>query len=841
MADHITSFDELFAHGSRWLRADVHLRSPSDGHFSSRGVDTANPAAAHEEWVNRLVEEGIRVGVVTNHNKFDLDEFNALNKRCRKEAIGLFPGVELSVRGGGGSIHILIVFERETWINNKERKDFINRFLGTAFEHVANFETDDVPCKWDIGETLRTLEEHQKNGRDSFVVLAHVDDKNGVFRKIGPGLRHEFNDRFRHFVLGAQVAYVKLGEMSFSALRLALVMKEYRVRDRFPPPRAGRIDRLSFTGGLLDGCTINLSAEMTNLIGIRGSGKSSVLEAIRYAFGIDLKSLDGEDIDYKETLVQRVLGSGGAVKIEFSSGDGKSFTVVRVLNDSPVVYRDDTVIPDIRPGSLLTVRYFGQKDLARFSERKFAHELIERFAAGDDRGIGNEDIHRKIQSLLLTLEHHDAALAQLDNIRAELASVKESLTAFDEHNLHEKLQSQIAFENELRQASELLTAQDQTVEALKIWYDDYYEPYRRKMKHTTNSDQLHLHGVREAGEKFLNVLGSLEETIRELESRRDDTRNEHERIAGEFSTLRESFAAVRRTLTLPENLSPDTYVALTKREKVLGAKLSELDSIENKRSLARKQLERSLVALQNRWHEQFETRKTAVQALNDASAGVQIEITFKDDKSLFAEQLNTLTTGIQRRTVEKIAEAFSDGIEIYRDLAGDATRLRTEAGVNESQIEKLREAVNRNTQALLTFRPPDRVELTFRGKPLHEHSLGQRATALMLFLLSQDDIDVLIVDQPEDDLDNQTVYAEIVSRILEKKGRHQIIFATHNPNIPVLGDAEQIVRCRFAPGGIDIAQGAVDNRSIQREIVSVMEGGSEAFTRRQRIYDAWTR
>jgi chromosome segregation protein len=644
----------------------------------------------------------------------------------------------------------------------------------------------------------------------------------------------------------SKVAYVKLGELSFSALRLALTMKEQRVRNVLPSPRAGRIESVSFTGGLLDGRTITPSPEMTNLIGIRGSGKSSVLEAIRYAFEIDLKRLDGEDIDYKETLVQRILGSGGSVSIVFTSGDGTRYTVSRVLNDSPVVSRDGVVIPDIRPASLLTVRYFGQKDLARFSERQFAHELIERFAGGagctgengstDTRST--DDILQRIQSLLLTLQHHDASLAQLEEVRAQLAAVMESLKGFEEHNLHEKLQSQITFEQELRQVADVLATQDELVQSLQLWYDDNYEPYRRRLQQLDGS---HLQGVREAADRFFSVLAGLQDTISALRGHREETGQARDRLNADYSILRDSFAEARRTLTLPDNLSPDTYLDLVKREKTLHAKLSELESIEKRRSLARTQLEQSLAALQQRWQEQFQAKKRAVEALNDASEGVQIELTFKANKDLFTEQLNTLTTGIQKRTVEKIVDTFSDGIEIYRDLAGGAHRLLADAGLNESQVEKLREAVDHNTQALVTFRPPDRVDLTYRGTPLHEHSLGQRATALMLFLLSQDEIDVLIVDQPEDDLDNQTVYAEIVSRILEKKGRQQIVFATHNPNIPVLGDAEQIVRCRFTPDRIDIAQGAVDSGAIQKEIVDVMEGGDDAFRRRQRIYDSWTR
>ncbi|WP_262232418.1 ATP-binding protein, partial [Escherichia coli] len=77
--------------------------------------------------------------------------------------------------------------------------------------------------------------------------------------------------------------------------------------------------------------------------------------------------------------------------------------------------------------------------------------------------------------------------------------------------------------------------------------------------------------------------------------------------------------------------------------------------------------------------------------------------------------------------------------------------------------------------------------IEFRGKPLEQHSLGQRASALMLFVLNQQDNDVVIIDQPEDDLDNQTIYDDVIKIIRAMKPRTQFIFATHNANIPVLG------------------------------------------------------
>jgi chromosome segregation protein len=144
-----------------------------------------------------------------------------------------------------------------------------------------------------------------------------------------------------------------------------------------------------------------------------------------------------------------------------------------------------------------------------------------------------------------------------------------------------------------------------------------------------------------------------------------------------------------------------------------------------------------------------------------------------------------------------------------------------------------------NLSALLTWQVPNEYAIRYHGKHLKNHSLGQRASALILFVLSQNDNDVIIIDQPEDDLDNQTIYEDVIKLVRRLKSKTQFIFATHNPNIPVLGDAEQIISCTYTEDAIEPATGSIDSPEQQTAIVSIMEGGSEAFQRRKEIYEIW--
>ena len=98
---------------------------------------------------------------------------------------------------------------------------------------------------------------------------------------------------------------------------------------------------------------------------------------------------------------------------------------------------------------------------------------------------------------------------------------------------------------------------------------------------------------------------------------------------------------------------------------------------------------------------------------------------------------------------------------------------------------------------------------------------------------------MIIIDQPEDDLDNQTIYDDVIKLIREMKPFTQFIFATHNANFPVLGDAEQVHACRYQDENVVVQSGSIDSRPIQQAIISIMEGGEEAFNKRKEVYNLW--
>ncbi len=874
-----------FPNGARWLRADFHLHTPADrSHFEQPAVGSN----WHEAYIARLMEEKIGLGVLTNHNQFDLAEYKTLRKASNQAGITLLPGVELSVQGGRTGVHILVVLDPESWVFNKEAVDFPNRFLDEAFQHEPNRKSEDTACRWTLLQALESLNDHRQHGRDSFVILAHVDDAKGAFKELGAGLGQHFNELFRRSVLGAQKVrshnnwtnlsqwlggdawqparvegsdcksldqvgkahlenelpmqtWLKLGATTFAAVRLALspAIRKHRLASTPPQPAHSRIAALSWrgAGGLLDGQSLPLSSDLNTLIGIRGSGKSTLLECLRYVLDLPV-SAEADPDAYKPGLVERALCSGGKITAELHTRDGITYRVERTLRESPKVFRDGVAIPNLRPASLVRARYFGQKDLAAFGERRFADELIKRFL-GSVRDDAEDTLRAQIEQRLVTLAQGRVRLAKIDEVFAELAHVEEDLRRFQEHGLAEKLREQIAHEKDLDHAVHAAAQIADTCAAFRSARDDHADALRALASHQPAGDGAHYGPLRQAIDRAIAGLAKIDAALPEIAAALTDAQSAYRSMDTLLEAKKESFAEVRRGLHLQGALSADTFVQLTRRRDSLLAQKQELETLRARQITFELAMRQDLIRLQQIWHEHHQARLSDIARLNASAVELRIDLAFKADRDAFTEKLRALISGtLQRPTLEKIARAFSDGPELYLDLFHDATAAAT-AGLTTEQIVKLRESLAPHLKELLAWRCPDRIEITYKAKPLAEHSLGQRATALMLFLLTQEDFDLLIVDQPEDDLDNQTLFEEVVTRLIDLKGRRQLVFATHSPTIPVLGDAEQVVRCAFNPSHIETKTGGIDDPVTQQDIILIMEGGSDALARRQQIYESW--
>ncbi|MCX5891067.1 MAG: histidinol-phosphatase [Deltaproteobacteria bacterium] len=869
----------LFSYGSRWLRADFHLHTKADKVFSYTGEDSYYLS----NYVQAMKKANVRVGVITNHNKFDLAEFRSLRKTAKKEDIFLLPGVEHSVNDGANGIHTLIVFSDE-WL--ADGQDYINQFLNVAFEGKTPNQYENRNGRSSLGliETIKKLEGYNK---DFFLVFAHVEEKSGLWHELEGGRIKELGESefFRRRSMAFQKVrthdvaerkcrvkvqswlgdaypaevegsdckaidqighgdpcYLKIGDFTFEAVKYALL--DHRNRLTAKPKKHDRSHILSanFDGGGLDGNTIHFSFELNTLIGIRGSGKSSILEAVRYALDIPFgdKALD---IEYKQDLVGHVLGSGGKVTIQALDRRGQQYEIRRILNEKPDVYVDGILQPgiSIRETILHKPIYFGQKDLSSTGEG-FEKDLVEKLV-GEKLSIIRSRIdaqRQKVFEVIGLLKKLSKTEEQKREYEAKKQNAEYLLKFYKQHGVEEKLQKQVDFDSDSRKSFHVVSFAKTYLADLEDFVNRYEDDLKNERVYKSRQNEAFFEGFFAIYDNLIISFAKIKKTLSDGKK----TLAELGEKAKEFDKLKdglkEEFAEIERKLaeelknTGAKAIRPEEFRQLRKTLDQAKQMLEALDKQERQRVSLYQELLQELAKLNDLWREEYKAIQAELDKVNMSNSSLEIKAEFKKDKEAFLGFMKDIFRGSRIRDpiYKSLTEEFSDFGAMYKELERTKSMVGGLAQVFEEYFSE-------NLPALLTWQVPNRFIIEYRGKELKHHSLGQRASALILFVLSQKENDLIIIDQPEDDLDNQTIYEDVIKLIRSLKPLTQFIFATHNANFPVLGDAEQIISCTYSDGRISVTSGSIDCPKLQQEIVDIMEGGEEAFTQRKRIYEIW--
>lgn len=873
----INNKDELFANGSRWLRADFHLHTMSDTEFAYDGNKSKLDEFA-QQYVEQLEHSGIRIGVITNHNKFNLDEFKVLRRKADAADIYLLPGIEFSLKDGAKGVHALIVFSYE-WIWNKENQNYIQRFLDAAFKGIPNYQAAPYPnSNFSLTDAVQELKSHYK---DFFIVMAHVDDANGMFKELeGRNItafiesesftenvyalqkcrkihsygslsliaRVEGTDNANGGISAVgggnlvadvpQETFVKLGDFNFAALKYALRDCRNRVRtggEIIPTAKNSFVESIQFVGGKLDGKTIRFSPELNCLIGIRGSGKSSVLEILRYSIGLPLTN-SSADSDYKNDLVEFVMGSGGKAIVTVVGSNGKRYRIEKYFRQKENIYYEDGASLNVSVDSIFKAPiYFGQKDLSN-KNIDFETDLLHRLMGGKMDEINQQITIKKskVESIILELRKL-RNLKQEQEANAQTIKDKEhQVRLYADKGVADKLEQQTHFERDGIRFSQLKASLDDFVSALTTLRDDYAPLFTKEFDASELNQDLYdlaASAVEVAKEGF----SAVDFVIAKAQTGASGLEDVLKRFAEKGKLMQEEFAKIKRELN-SDTLSPDMFMRLNRELEVARLKEKEFAKRIQRKKVLLDNLVAELGELNGMWHEEFQTLEKEVARISASQDRLSITIGFKQQKSKYLEKVKSVFrgTGVTTAEYQALVDKFPDFIEMYRNWASVKETL------SETHYLEFKNRFGENLADLLTFRVEDKVEIKYSGMSISRLSLGQRASALILFLLAQRDNDVLIIDQPEDDLDNQTIYDEVIKRMQELKGNMQFIFATHNPNIPVLGDSEKMVAFSFDnQAKIEVESGSIDMPKIHEKIISIMEGGEEAFVRRNNIYKLW--
>jgi len=895
--------------GARWWKLDLHTHTPASTDW--KGDASTAPAT----WLRELMRSGIDGVVITDHNsgawidtlKGAYSELQASEEEGLRELF-LFPGVEISAQGG---VHLLAVLDP-----SKTTSD-VDSLLGSVGYGGTKGACDGVTTKG-LAEVLRLI---LKAG--AIPIPAHADQPKGLLEcstgnqsrvdaitlqqamevegllaiewcgdtfqppqvvaraagRLARVLGSDTHGDPEHHQPGSRYTWAKMASPTLEGLRLALLDgNDVSIRrsdeEAFDPNKlpshtlvAIEIARTRYMG---NGAPVRvaLSPFFNAIVGGRGTGKSTVVHALRLAAGRGSELVAGSEPRAQFEAFCKVTkgrASEGAlrdtteIKLEWRQDDARLRLVWRPAAAESAVeeLRDGEWRPSVSQAvnaARFPLRVLSQGQIAHIAGggRRALLSIIDEAASVEAPRVALDVATRTFKAQRAKLRELDGKLAELPEVERKLDEVVRKLEAFAHSDHAAVLRAYGRTNSQLR---EIIATLDQAAEAAA--------------RVDQLAGQLELDDW--SGQHFPAEETDLLAWRADVDAAMEEVRR---RLKGEAAALRESVAAWKADLRLQRwkerhNTKVAAYSALQHQ-------LAE-SGVQDPGAFERLTLERQSLELR-------EKELTRVKAERDALSGAidaQLAVIAAGRERITAARQQFLASVLHNNAHVRVTVApyGYDARQIERELrelldASDdrfATDILTSEG-NEDRglacdlavaeekraaIEAVRQRVLRVAPSfhgpfknylakkhkdpefgdrVLIWSPEDDLRIEYQRDskwlPIEQGSQGQRSAALLAFLLAFGE-DPIVLDQPEDDLDNHLIYDLIVRQIRDNKLRRQLIIVTHNPNVVVNGDAELVHVMAFGKGQCFVQQsGALQERSVRDEVCRVMEGGREAFARR---------
>lgn len=613
-----------------------------------------------------------------------------------------------------------------------------------------------------------------------------------------------------------------------------------------------RLIELKVTGGFLDHLQIAFSPHLNCIIGGRGTGKTTIMELIRFVLDVPCEAGAQKHLD---ELVKANLG-GGRVELSIQTKDNLRYSVTRVYGESPLVFTDTGLATDLNPraGGLFHADLFSLNQIENVADSAASQlALIDSFdlPAVTRHNVAIKRLVDALNANARELIPSDAELFALREETLELGTIEEQLKAGGD-----------AREPETERANEGARLKGQREREKTAWdtFGEEVAAYTQTLAGHKGwlASTLHAKIAAEFREgPNAALFAQAESVFAELAVRLDKALEDALSVCAESGTEQE---ALSRALAEPHARQDMAYREMIEQRTVLLDAATERSTMEKRRNaLLRKKTDmealggkvdklqatraKLLTDLAEERNQRFRLRSTLAQRINDTlMPDVRVRILQDGNRDEYDARLEAWLKGSK---VPKTARAALVKNLWPRELARiclerDVNTLVSQGEVSERVAQVVLEYLGKpeivmQLEALETADDPV-IELNDGGvyKRAWALSTGQKCTAVLPILL-MDHERPLLVDQPEDNLDNRFVSDKVVKTLRAVKEHRQIIFTTHNPNIPVLGDAEAVfVMDSDGKLGCLSLQGTVDE--CKRAIINLLEGGADAFKRRADRY-----
>lgn len=625
-----------------------------------------------------------------------------------------------------------------------------------------------------------------------------------------------------------------------------------------PSSKHHRIRSLEVTGGFLQGIKMDFSDGLNCVIGGRGTGKTTVLEALRFALDrMPNETEDRKRLETLEKLLQANLGTG-SIKLELQTADGVSYSVSRAFGETPLVTNADRKPVDIRIGHDMHfgVDIYSQNQIEDIANNDyFQLQLIDKFIQKplDDLERQIRDVTRQMETNGQKILDCKKVIADQTEATRELPDIAEKIRGFEtaeggtqSEEMRKGHEAKSLREREAKLFESLRLSYQQSASDLSgvalnvkrrfvdaLGQDFSASPNREVIDQVKADAQAAIEKMQSSIDGAVNIIRGAEAALTPSQSL----------LAEQHALQEQGYRALldkdekERAKGLERTRLEQRHADLKAKEKVLSDTKAALEALYKERDSSRAQLS-------DLRDQRYHLRVGVADRLNERlKPMIRIQVNQFGNRDDYRNALNQAMKGsglryasIVDRAAERIPPVeFASAIQredqatLMRELDIDADRatrliiqLKDKPEIFAIEASELRD------------RPVLELKDGEDYKDSASLSTGQKCTTILPILLVESERPLLI-DQPEDNLDNAFVFETVVQSITGASQSRQLIFVTHNPNIPVLGDAARVFALRSTGRAATVANaGTVDD--VADEIVTILEGGRAAFEARRERY-----
>lgn len=655
---------------------------------------------------------------------------------------------------------------------------------------------------------------------------------------------------------------IKMTNPCFASFKQAFLDAGSRVRLNSDKPEnyASAIEKIRFVGGYLDGVDIELSDHLNAVIGGRGTGKSTLLECIRFAF--DLQPYGKAARFQHDAILKSNLGSEkGLVEISIRSATmhGRKFTISRKYGSQPIVVDELGNISPYHPTDLLPgIELYGQNEIYEMTrDEQSRNQLIERFLEGEHESF-DTDIAKVLSKLKENRENIKRALSLRDDIETEverLPKLLDQAKQFQALGIDEKLKIIPKLEKEKQLNDRISEDVNRTKEAIETLKDNLPDtvflsdtaldglPHADLLKQQRNILEALKFGLTQA-------LGQLEQHALNTDTQLSPIQRAlTEKQLAEEQLLEKAFKDIPASQGKTGRQIGAEYQALLKKIEQIRPKQTTLQNRQLQINELYNQRKKLLLELEQHTSARANSILGSVRRLTrKLDQKVRLTLQPEGNRQEFVNFLNECNLeGVGLKRLVWVQEGEFSPANLATTIRQGKAELTLKFGISDSVIRALTRLSEHKLLELEELLLPDTMTIELNVthgerdaifRPIDNLSTGQQCTAVLHILLL-DNQDPLILDQPEDNLDNAFIAERIVAELRRAKLSRQFLFATHNANIPVFGDAEWIgvLSVNDNKGMIlPEQQGAIDMPEVQKLAADILEGGKSAFNQRREKY-----